>query len=770
MTEQSFSHYRILHKIGEGGMGEVFLAHDEQLDRKVALKFLPALIANDPRALERFKREAKAAAAVQHPNIITVHEVGVSDGVPYIAMAYVEGRPLSEALRDKPLTVSRTIRIASQVCDGLAEAHRNGIIHRDIKPGNIHIDKHERARILDFGLAMREKTTKITKEGFAVGTVEYMSPEQATGGTVDSRSDIFSLGTVMYEMLTGQQPFRGPHMASVVHDIVHEKPAPIQSLNPAVGAAVARVIEKALEKDPANRFANADEMHAALIAANSSDERLRRIQDKKRRERWVVVLSILAVVAAFVVYKAWFAPGRERVESIVVLPFENLSGDPAQDYYVDGMTEAITTSLAQIKALFVISKTSANHYKNTTETIGQIANELKVTKVVRGTVTRSDDRVRVTSQLIDARTDNILWAETYDSVNVANVLDLQSQVALAIAREVSVHVSKAERARVLERGTVAHPEALEAYMQGRYYFDRRMPQDITTALEYFKSAIGMDPQMAEAFAGIADCYTVRAMWNWDTSQNTFPLARDAAERALAINPQNAQAHASRAMVQLFYEWNWTEAEASFKRSIAINPNYATAYHWYGLAFLSLGRYKDAIEQMEKACEIEPYSPVMRVNLAQAYDLGGDYENARKSVDHAFKLFPEFGYAWLAKSWIDFHQQHYEDAVKAARTAMGMHVDRSEVMLVAGLDALGKHDEATAALNEALSRENVRYHVRAALYAYHGDKTEAITAAHQAIEQREWFVVAFRSRWYEPLQDDPSFETLLKSYAPIKGVD
>jgi len=769
MTEKSFSHYRILHKLGEGGMGEVFLAHDERLDRKVALKFLPALIADDPRALERFNREAKAAAAVQHPNIITVHEVGVSDGVPYIAMAYVEGKPLSEALRDKPLTVSRFIKIASQVCDGLAEAHRNGIIHRDIKPGNIHIDKHERARILDFGLAMREKTTKITKEGFAVGTVEYMSPEQATGGTVDSRSDIFSLGTVMYEMLTGQQPFQGPHMASVVHAIVHEAPPSIQSLNPAVGSAVARVIERALEKDPANRYANADEMHAALIAANSSDERLRRIQEKKRRQRWVIALSVLAAVAAIVVWREWFA-GRERAESIAVLPFENLSGNPAQDYYVDGMTEAITVRLAQIKALRVISKTSASHYRNSNQTIQQIAGELNVTKVVRGSVTRSDDRVRVTAQLIDARTDNHLWAETYDSVNVANVLDLQSQVALAIAKEVSVHVTKAERKRVLESGTVAHPQALEAYMQARYYFNRRTPQDITTALEYFKNAIEMDSQLAPAFTGIADCYTVRAMWNWDTSQNTFPLARDASERALAINPRLAEAHASLAMVELFYDWNWTAAETSFKRAIALNPNYATAYHWYGLALLSLGRYDDAIKQMKRACDIEPFSPVMLVNLAQAYDLAGNYDLANQSVDRAFKVFPEFGYAWLAKSWIDFHQQRYEDAVVAARTAMKMHVDRSEVMLVAGLDALGKHDEATAVLNETLARENLRYHVRAALYAYHGDKSEAITMAHQAIEQREWFVVAFRSRWYEPLQNEASFETLLKKYAPIKGVD
>ncbi len=769
MIGQSFSHYRILHKIGEGGMGEVFLAHDTQLDRRVALKFLPAVIARDPHALARFHREAKAAAAVHHPNIITVHEVGVSDEVPYIAMAYVEGQSLAETLRSHHLPVGKAIDIASQVCDGLAEAHRNGIIHRDIKPGNIHIDKHDRARILDFGLALRETTTKITREGFTVGTIEYMSPEQATGGNVDSRSDIFSLGTVLYEMLAGQNPFQGPHAVAVVHAIVHDTPRPIRELNPSVDEGLAHVIEKALEKDPARRYASADEMYAALRAARSAQERIRRIQNKKRRTVLPLVAGVVVVAAA---YFGWTHRPHPRVEeSIAVLPFENLSGDPTQDYYVDGMTEAITTRLAQIKALRVISKTSATHYRNSDKTLKDIAGELNVTKIVRGSVTRSADRVRVTAQLIDAGSDNTLWAESYDSVNVANVIDLQSQVALEIASQVSVHVTPAERERLRAPDQeTPHPQAYEAYLQGRYYFNRRTPQDITTALEYFKNAIAMDPRLARAFAGIADCYTVRAMWNWDTSQNTFPLARDASERALAIDPQLAEAHASLAMVELFYDWNWSAAEASFRQSIKLNPNYATAYHWYGLSLLSLGRYDDAIKRMKQACDLEPFSPIMLVNLSQAYDLAGQYQPASEAVDRAFKLFPEFGYAWLAKSWIAFHEKRYEDAMECARTAMRMHVDRAEVMLVAGLDGLGRREEAGAALDAALASGKAAYHVRTCLYAYHGDTARAIAMAREAISRREWFVVAFRSRWFEPLHQDPAFDALLKESAPIKGID
>ncbi|HEX6791445.1 MAG TPA: protein kinase, partial [Candidatus Krumholzibacteria bacterium] len=600
MVGASFSHYRVVRKLGEGGMGEVFLAEDLRLERHVALKFLPVHIASDPHALARFDREAKAAAAVSHPNIITVHEIGVSEGKPYIAMAYVEGHSLSEVLRERRLSVGKSVDIVSQACEGLAEAHRNGVIHRDIKPANLHIDHSGRVRILDFGLALRSHLTKITQEQVAVGTVEYMSPEQATGGRVDERSDIFSLGTLLYELLAGKMPFEGPHTAAVIFAITTLEPTPLRQLNPAVSPALASVVERALQKDPAQRYASAAEMAAALRAAGGSEARIERI---KRRHRRTAIRTGLALALALALFTGWKLYPRSG-ESIAVLPFANISDEPEQQYFVDGMTEAITTRLAQIDKLVVISRTSAMHFQKTDKTIREIGRELDVGWIVEGSVTRYGNQVRITAQLIDAKKDQHLWAQEYKANDVTDLMDVQSRIAAEIARQVSVHVKPEDQARI-DAVQTRHAEALDVYLQGRERFNRRMPADITAALDYFNQAIAIDSTFAQAFAGIADCYTVRAMWNWDTSQNTFPRARYASERALQIDPMLAEAHASRAMVQLYYDWDWKAAEVSFKTAIGLNPNYATAYHWYGLALMSLGRYGDARDKLERAVRLDP---------------------------------------------------------------------------------------------------------------------------------------------------------------------
>jgi tetratricopeptide (TPR) repeat protein len=406
-------------------------------------------------------------------------------------------------------------------------------------------------------------------------------------------------------------------------------------------------------------------------------------------------------------------------------------------------------------------------YRDSDKPLKDIAKELGVGVIVEGAVMRSGDHVRVTAQLIDANSDNHLWADTYSAV-VRDVISLQSTVASRIAQQVSVRITPDERAR-LGAGGPAHPEAYESFLQGRFYFNRRTPQDVSNALDHFNRAIGFDSTFAPAFAGIADCYTVRAMWNWDTAHNTFPKARDAAEHALRIDPDLADAHASLAMVQLYYDWDWTSAEAGFRKAMELNPNYATAYHWYGLSLMMLGRYDDAIRRMKQACDLDPFSPIMLVTLSQAYDLNGQYDLAMQSVDQAFELFPEFGFAWLAKSWIAFHQERYQDAIEYSKIAMALKVNRSEVALVASLVKSGDQAGARRALDEALARDDLSYHVRAALYAYHGDMDRAIEMADKAIDGREWFVVAFRSRWMEPLRADPRFEKLLQRRLGIKGI-
>jgi serine/threonine-protein kinase len=768
MIGREFSHYKIVRKLGEGGMGEVYLAEDTDLERKVALKFLAAPIAHDADALERFKREAKAAAALSHPHIIAIHEVGVCDDQPYIAMSYVEGTSLSQMIREGQLPIGRAVDIACQICDGLVEAHRSGIVHRDIKPDNIHVDRDGRVRILDFGLAMRPALPKITQEQTTLGTMGYMSPEQAMGKQVDHRSDLFSLGTVLYEMLAGRAPFDGPHPAAVLYAIVNQAPPPIRQFNAAVGDPIVSVLDQALEKEPARRYPSAGEMLAALRRAGGPAAQLERVRRKSRRTLTVGAVALLGGLLLANVIDHFMSRERVVSQSLAVLPLTNLSGDAEQDFFVDGMTDALITRLAQIRALKVISRTSAMRYRDSDKSLQEIAEELNVAVIVEGAVLRSGDQVRVTAQLIDAASDNHLWAQTYSEVDVSDVISLQSKVASEIAQEVSVRVTPDERAR-LDSGGSAHPDAYDAYLQGRFYFNRRTSQDMARAIDYFTQAIAFDSAFAPAFAGIADCYTARAMWNWDSSHNTFPRARYACERALRIDPDLAEAHASLAMVQLFYDWDWTAAEASFRRAIDLNPNYATAYHWYGLALMSLGRYPDAIRRMQEACELDPFAPIMLVALSQAYDMNGQYERALESVDRAFELFPEFGYAWLAKSWIAYHQGRFQEAVDCSRTAMSLHIDRAEVILVAALAGLGDRDGAKRALDDALSHEGLAYHVRAALYAYHGDLDRAFEMAELAIGNREWFVVAFGSRWLEPLHDDPRFRDLMRGRLAIKGV-
>jgi TolB-like protein/tetratricopeptide (TPR) repeat protein len=769
MIGHTVSHYKIVRKIGEGGMGRVYLADDTRLDRQVALKFLPSGISHDPDVLLRFDREAKAAAALSHPNIITVHEVGVSDDQPYIAMAYVEGTSLSRLMAQIRLTIGRVIDIGSQVCEGLAEAHQHGIVHRDIKPENIHVDRTGRVRILDFGLALRASLPKITQDQSTVGTIRYMSPEQAAGNRVDHRSDIFSLGTVLYEMLTGQVPFDGPHPAAVLYAITNQTPAPIRNHNRSVSEPLARVVERALEKNPEDRFDSATEMLGALRAASGAAARLARARRRNYRTVGITVAGLAGAAALATVVPRLFGGDRYVAQSLAVLPLVNLSGDTQQDFFVDGMTEALITRLAQIKALRVISRTSVMRYRNTDKPLEEIAHELKVGVIVQGAVLRSGDQIRVTAQLIDAASDNHLWAATYNAVDVRDVISLQSTVASEIAQEVSVRVTPDERER-LGASAPAHPEAYEAFLQGRFYFNHRTPQSIARAVDYFNQAIELDSTFAPAYAGIADCYTVRAMWNWDTSQNTFPMARFASQRALSLDPNLADAHASLAMVQLFYDWDWASAEKSFRKAIALNRNYATAYHWYGLAFMTLGRYEDAIRQLERACDLDPFSPIMLVTLSQAYDMNGQYELALQRVNLAFDLFPQFGYAWLAKSWIAYHQQNYQEAVDCSRTAMSLKVDRSEAMLVASLVKLGDLAEARRELDTALARPEMPYHVRTCLYAYYGDFAMARKMAEKAIDNREWFVVAFRSRWFEPLHADPGFDEFLERRAPVTGAE
>jgi serine/threonine protein kinase/tetratricopeptide (TPR) repeat protein len=760
------SHYKILQKIGEGGMGEVYLAEDMQLDRRVAIKFLPFRMSADAHALARFQREAKAAAALRHPNVVTIHEFGVCIDQPYIIMEFVEGTPLSSVIQDGNLAVQRAVKIAVETCDGLAEVHRAGIVHRDIKPGNIHIDKAGHVRILDFGLALRGELPPLTDEKTLVGTISYMSPEQTRGEDVDIRSDIFSLGVVLYEMLTGRRPFGGSHPAVVLNAIANKTPEPVHILNPNVCDSTARVVEKAMAKDPAHRFQSADAMGSALRQAESVENRIRRLF-LKRRFRIMLRTGIAAATVGLASLIWYFLP-TSQPESMVVLPFANISNDPDQEFFVDGMTDALITRLAQIENLKVISRTSAMRYKSSNKSLREIANELGVGLVVEGAVLRSGDEVRITAQLIDAADDNHMWAGSYDALTSRDVISLQSRLATEIAREVSVRVTPDEQARLETPGS-EHPEAYEAYLRGVFFFNRRTPADVARAIDSFTEAIALDSTFAPALAGLADCHLIRAMWNWDKATVAFPKAREASERALQLDPLLAEAHASLAMEQLLFDWDWTSAEENFLTAIELEPSSAIAYHWYGLCFMMLGRYDDAIRQMKRAVDLDPYSPIMLSVLAQAYDMKGQYEPAAHEIERVIELYPEFGMAWFVRSWIAYHQQDYPEAIEYARKAQALRVERAEVPMLAAMVKTGDDAAAKAVLAAAFKQEGVQYHTLAALCAYYGDADRALDLTEKAIQQREWFVVGLRCRWMEPLSGDGRFQKLVRDRVPIRGL-
>ncbi|MDH4038111.1 MAG: protein kinase [Candidatus Krumholzibacteria bacterium] len=760
------SHYRILSKIGEGAQGEVYLAEDLELGRRVAIKFLPFRLSGDQHALARFQREARAAAAINHQNVVTIHEFGVHVDQPYIIMEFVEGTPLSGVIRNGRLLVRRAVEIARAVCDGLAEVHRAGIVHRDIKPENIHIDKAGRVRILDFGLALRGELPTLTDEKALVGTILYMSPEQARGEDLDLRSDIFSLGVVLYEMLGGRRPFGGSHPAVVLNAIVNTTPEPVERLNTHVRESTARVVQKAMAKDPAHRFGSAEAMGKALRQAEGFEARIRRLFRKR-----LFKIALRAGAVALVVGLAWTGWNiihHREPESLVVLPFVNMSADPEQEFFVDGMTDLLITRLAQIKDLKVISRTSSMTEKGRKRPLREIADDFRVRYVVEGAVLRSGDEVRITAQLIDAVDDIHMWAGSYDAPTSGDIIALQSQLATKIVREVSVRITPDEQARLKTSGAV-DPGALDAYLRGRDSFNRRTPADVAAAIEWFDLAIAFDSTFAPPLAGLAACHIIRGMWNWDKATVAFPNAREASERALRLDPLLAEAHASLAMVQLFFDWDWTAAETSFRTAIGLEPSNAIAYHWYGLCFMMLGRYDRAIEQQMKAVDLDPNSPIMRTILAQAYDMKGQYEQATREIERVLDMYPEFGLAWFVRSWIAYHEHRYPDAIEYARKARALRVERAEVPMLASMVKLGDDQAARDVLADLFKQERVQYHTLAAMYAYYGNIDRALDLTEQAIQAHEWFVVGLRCRWMEPLRDNPRFQKLLREQVPIRGL-
>jgi TolB-like protein/Tfp pilus assembly protein PilF/predicted Ser/Thr protein kinase len=746
---QTLSHYRITAKLGEGGMGEVYLAEDEKLERKVALKVLPAELAADPDRLRRLQREAKALAALDHPSIVTVFSVEEESGRHFLTMAHVEGEDLDDLIPEEGFAVERLLELAIPLTDALRAAHERGIVHRDLKPGNVMVDSEGRLRVLDFGLARREipagpedetqlATQTMTQAGTVLGTYPYMSPEQAQGQVADARSDLFSLGVMLYEMATGQRPFSGETGVSLVSSILKDTPLPVTDLKKGLPAELGAIIEKCLEKEPAARFASAEELRERLQAVRRQVEVGITVPTRRRQFVLTLVLATVMIVAGVTGWQTLIRGERSsdaaqseaagpRIASLAVLPLRNFSGDAEQEYFVDGMTEALITDLSKIGAPKVISRTSAMQYKATEKSLAEIAEELGVEAVIEGSVLREGGRVGITAQLIEVATDETLWAERYTR-DLTSILALQGEIAQAIAGEIRVTLTPQEES-LLSSAREVDPDAYDAVVKGRYHIHRFTPQDFQVALKYFESAIEIDPEYAPAHVGVSRFWTFSMQAGFVSQAEGAPRGLAAIQKALELDSTSAEAHLLMAVVQAWGRWDWKEAEAEFLRSIELDPGFAEARIFFSHLLSILGRHEDASSQAEKALDLDPLNPFFQALHGVQMTMSGRFDEARERFRQTFEANPGLGFGHLNYGTLLSNQGELALALEQIKVEYAGRGDREIVAVLEREYASVGYEGAMRAAAEVLISRPATSHAQtvriALLYEASGDTEKAL---------------------------------------------
>jgi serine/threonine protein kinase/tetratricopeptide (TPR) repeat protein len=761
-------------------MGEVYRARDSELDRDVAIKVLAEEVAEDAKRLKRFKREAKAVAKLSHSNILEIFDFGSEGDVTYAVTELLEGESLRETLDSATdgFPTDKACEITASIAEGLAVAHDKGVVHRDIKPANLFLCSDGRIKILDFGLASLksqigdEATTAslgpaVSTPGTILGTVGYMSPEQVRGDAADHRSDIFSLGCVLYEMLSGNRPFQRDTSVETMTAILREEPPSLIDLGSEIGGDLENTLFRSLEKDPDRRFQSAADFAFALRGLGSSASRSAGAPPPTRAiSRWLSPAVIgVVVLAAILIGVLWIAPQLmslrgdvQIVRSIAVLPFENLSGDPDQEYFADGMTEALITDLSRIGALMVISRTSVMRFKDSELSLPEIALELGVEAVVSGSVQREADQVRITTQLIDAATDRNLWAESFQR-ELEGVLALQSDLASAIAESIAVEISPGEKNRLSATRTI-NPETYEAYLRGIHHLKKGTSEGFAKGMEYLHQAVDIDPADPLAHAGLASGYVLLGHNTGDAE--AFKKAKAAARKAVAIDENLAEAQTALADVLMYYDWDWEGAELAFERAIELSPSQAEAHAQYSWLHIIRGDVDRAVATAELAQELDPLAPVYTLWMAEIYRTAGRYEEALVEADKAFELNPGWSYVYYSRSKTYLDLGRFDDAVAEARLAAEAAPFWLPTLGIA-LTAAGQREEAGRLLEEMTAAPDRGYILVffASFQALYGDLDGAIATLEKGYEIRDGLMPWIGS-WidYGDLRTDPRFQELL----------
>ncbi|UCF37336.1 MAG: protein kinase [Acidobacteriota bacterium] len=677
MIGDNITHYRIEKKLGEGGMGEVYLAEDSSLKRHVALKFLPPHMQQNTDALKRFLREAESAASLEHPYICNIKAFSqTDDGRQFIVMEYVEGQTLSEKLKDGPIPVEEVVRIALEICEALELAHDQGIVHRDLKPSNIMLTQQGHAKVMDFGLAKRVLTegsgeqentlTALTGEGSTLGTLAYMSPEQLKGSSIDTRSDVFSFGLVLYEMLTGVHPFRRNQPIETASAILTDDPEPLTSYREDIPEQLERMVLKMMSRNPKDRFSS-----VADVAAQLADPTSAWIGTPTPLASGLQLKVVAACAAAILLVLAlgWWDLRQEssgtdsKITSIAVLPLKNLSGDPDQEFFVDGMTEALITDLSKIGALKVIARSSSMRYKGTDKPIDEIARELNVEALVEGSVFREAGQVGITAQLIEVTTGQNLWADRYER-SLASVLSLQGEIAQAIAREIRVTLSREEET-LLAANREVNPEAYEAYLKGKSHFYRVTPGDLEISLQYFETALEKDPNYAPAYSGIALVWIGRRQMGITLPGEANPKIREAIQNALELDSEDVEAHHALAVDETWGAWNWEAAEDAFKTVIELNPSYAEVRAYYSHFLMIMKRQDEAMAEMELALQLDPLNELLQwLNIVVIMG-ARKFDEAIALSEEVLTTIPNSPHAWARLVEAYYASGRLEDCYKAA---------------------------------------------------------------------------------------------------------